>query len=272
MIRILSFSHLRGAILAAALTLVGSGVMPAQPLNPGNSGMEVVPRSRVIDSPGHYVLNRDLSFGANLTDAGLTIRSNDVTVDLNGHAIVGPGQMLGMGIRIEGAKGVTVRNGRVGDFHFNVVVEDSYGVTLEGLQIRGQGILPNAPPPETAIMIVQSSNVVVRNNSINNTGLGIFVRGGHSQGNRLEGNTITSTMNGLLGICYNPAPDDERGPRGDWVTGNLISGYNIGVQMNTTAMYNVVQGNTIAYNPGGMGFEFRNDTNQELDNVTVPLP
>lgn len=272
MIRFLSTPPLRGAMLVAALSLVGAGALPAQPLTPGNSGMEVVPRSGVIDSPGHYVLNRDLIFGSNLTGAGLTIRSNDVTVDLNGHGIIGPGQMLGMGILIEGARGVAVRDGRVGDFHFNVVVENSIGVTLEGLQIRGQGIVPNAPPPETGIMIVQSSNVVVRNNSILNTGLGIFVRGGESLGNRLEGNTLTSTVSGILGICYNPAPGDERGPRGDWVTGNLISGFNLGVQMNTTAMYNVVQGNTIAYLPSGMAFEFRNDTNVELDNVTVPLP
>lgn len=260
------------ALSALALVLCGASGAAAQPLNPGNSGIDVVPRNRMIMAPGHYVLNRDVILGSNLAEPGLTIRANDVTIDLNGHSILGPGQMLGVGVLVEGAKGVSIRNGKVGDFHFNLQVVNSVNVAIEDLLIRGQGILPNAPPPETAIMIVQSANVVIRNNTIANTGLGIFVRGGDSRGNRIEGNTITATMNGILGICYNPAPGDPRGPRGDLIADNLISGYNTGVQMSEMSMYNVVQGNTIAYNAGGGGFDFRNDTNQNLDNVTVPLP
>ena len=46
------------------------------------------------------------------------------------------------------------------------------------------------------------------------TGLGIFVRGGMSTGNRIANNTITAGSNGIFAICYNPTPDDPMGPRG----------------------------------------------------------
>ena len=105
----------RGATLAALLTFAVGGSLWAQPLTPGNAGVDVVPRSGVIDSPGHYVLNRDLTLSANSPGPGLTIRSHDVTVDLNGRSIVGAGQMVGVGILIDGVRGVAVRNGKVAD-------------------------------------------------------------------------------------------------------------------------------------------------------------
>ncbi len=105
------------------------------------------------------------------------------------------------------------------------VVIDSANVTLEGLRIRGMAIAVSAPPPEIGIMLMRSRNVVVRGNQIYNDGLGIFVRGGASYGNRIEGNSIVASMHGALGICYNPADNDPNGPKGDLVTGNIIRGY-----------------------------------------------
>ncbi|MBI1358514.1 MAG: hypothetical protein GC160_29610 [Acidobacteria bacterium] len=262
----------RGALATTALLVLGAAGLQAQPVNAGNSGTLVVPRDRVLNESGHYVLNRNLMLGANDVAAGLTISADDVTLDLNGFSVIGPGQMMGVGILVDGAKGVTIRNGKVGDFHFNIQIQNSMSVTVEGLQIRGQGILPPAPPPETGVMIIQSTNVVVRGNSIVNTGLGIFVRGGKSRANRIEGNTVSSNTGGLLGICYNPAPDDPMGPRGNLVADNLVSGFNIGIQMKDVAMNNVVLGNTIAYNMGGIGLDFRNDTIVEANNVLIELP
>jgi parallel beta-helix repeat protein len=112
---------------------------------------------------------------------------------------------------------------------------------------RGEGPAVTAPPPETGIMIVQSKNVVVTRNSIFNTGLGIFVRGGGSSGNRIEGNTVTGGSNALLGVCYNPAPGDPMGPRGDLFRANLISGFGVGIQMSPSSMANVTQENTIVF-------------------------
>ena len=53
---------------------------------------------------------------------------------------------------------------------------------------------------------------------LHNVGLRIFVRGGCSFGNRIEGNTLTSSANGALSICYNPTDTDPAGPQGDLVS------------------------------------------------------
>ncbi len=197
-----------------------------------------VPGTGIIDMPGTYVLQSDRRSLTN-ERAAITITASDVTLDLNGFAITGAGGKLGVGVRINGARGVRVSNGMISNSAFGVIVMNSASVVLTNLQIRGEGLPIVAPPPETGIMIVQSKNVVVENNSIYNTGLGIFVRGGMSSGNRIAHNTITAGTNGALGICYNPADNDANGPVGDLVYGNSVSGFGVGIQASATSRYNV---------------------------------
>ena len=115
----------------------------------------------------------------------------------------------------------------------------------------------------------ESRNVVVEDNAIFETGLGIFVRGSESRGNRIANNTITAGENGLLGICYNPTPDDPIGPSGDLVEGNLATGFNLGIQTNASTN-NVFRGNTLFFKSAG--FEFNGNENEEIDNTLVMLP
>ncbi len=142
---------------------------------------------------------------------------------------------------------------------------------IEGLQIRSEGLVVTAPPPEVGVMIAQSRNVVVENNGIYNTGLGVFVRGGMSWGNRIAGNTITAGTNGILGICYNPTDSDPRGPRGDLIYGNHITGFATGVQASMTSESNLFKGNFIWYTTG-MAVELLNATNMDMENFKARLP
>jgi len=229
-----------------------------------------VPGSGLIDSPGNYVLQGDRR-SVSTSRAAIEITASDVTLDLNGTMISGPGGKLGVGVRIMGASGVQVKNGLISNLAFGVIVMNSRNVVLKDLQIRGEGLPIVALPPETAIMIVQSRNVVVEDNAIYNTGLGIFVRGGMSGGNRIANNTLTAGMNGALGICYNPADNDPMGPRGDLVYGNLVSGFGTGIQASSMSMANVFKANTIFYR-GGKAVELMNDTNMEMDNTSAMLP
>lgn len=222
----------------------------------------------VIDTPGHYTLNRELSSRSGV-DAILITASN-VTLDLNGQSVIGPGGKAGTGIRIRGARGVKVMNGHLSNFAFGVIVENSDNVVLTGLQIRGEGLPVTAPPPETGIMIVQSRNVIVTENALFNVGLGVFVRGGRSYGNRIAENTLTGGTNGILGICYNPADGDPMGPRSDFIYGNQIVNFNIGIQFSPTSRANIAKENTIAYRVAA--FDIQNDTNIDLDNTTVMFP
>lgn len=216
----------------------------------------------VIDSPGNYSLIRDVN--------SIVITANDVTLDLNGYSVNGLGGRAGTGITSRGARGVEVFGGSISDFGFGVTVENSSNVVLRNLRIRAQGLAVPAPPPETGIMIVQSSNVVVENNALYNVGLGVFVRGGMSRGNRIANNTITAGTNGALGICYNPAPGDPLGPRGDLVYNNLVSGFNTAVALSDMSVANVFRENTLIYRTAA--FTSPNASNLDLDNTKVMLP
>ncbi|MBL8173105.1 MAG: hypothetical protein JNK48_00460 [Bryobacterales bacterium] len=240
----------------------------AAALHAQDPGTRVVPGSGVIDTPGRYVLNNEANLRSH--GASILITASNVWLNLNGNTIMGPGGKNGVGVHIRGVSGVHVSNGFIVNNAFGVVVENSNNVSLTGLQIRGEGLTVTAPPPETGIMILQSRNVAVRNNQIYNTGLGIFVRGGRSSGNHLSGNVISGGTNAILGICYNPSDSDPNGPRGDLVEGNLVSGFNIGIQFSERSMANVLSGNTVAYRT--MALDIRNNTNKEQNTTSVQIP
>lgn len=249
----------RAAFLAAAGPLLVIAQQPGvRPLAVAGS---------TIDQSGSYMLTSALP--ASNVDTAITITASGVTLDLNGQELMCAGNLRGVGLRISGAQNVAVRNGNIANCAMGVVVMDSANVTLEGLRIRGMGIAVNAPPPEIGIMLMRSRNVVVRGNQIYNEGLGIFVRGSASYGNRIEGNSITSAMNGALGICYNPADNDPNGPKGDLVTGNVIRGFPTAISVTKTADYNVFRGNTLFFFKSA--FESENSSNLEMDNTKVKL-
>lgn len=248
---------LTGLALAAVLPLC------AQPIhtfiaNPG-----------VIDTPGAYILRSHIEYNAS-QGRGILITASGVTLDLNGFQIKGPGGKQGMGIVVNGARGVAIRNGAVADSAFGVAVMNSSNVTLTGLLIRGQALPVVAPPPETGVMIVNSRNVVVRNNAIHDVGLGIFVRGGMSAGNRISDNTVSTSANGVFGICYNPADTGTAGPRGDLVQNNLISGFGVSISVSAGSASNVFKDNTLAYITGA--FESGNPSNMDMNNTKIQLP
>jgi nitrous oxidase accessory protein NosD len=222
----------------------------------------------VIDTPGNYVLIRDLFAGSSQT--ALTIKANNVTVDLNGYEIGGSGTISGTGILIDGATGVKIRNGYVRDLGFGVTVMNSNSVTVEGLHISGRGLPVSAPPPEVGIMVVNSKSVTIKHNNIYGVGLGVFVRGPGSLGNHVYENTITASTNGLLGVCYNPAPGTLGGPRGDSVERNAISGFRFAIQVNAGGP-NVFKDNTLSYTMEA--FEIAaGSVAEDVGNVKVQLP
>jgi parallel beta-helix repeat protein len=256
------FSTFATTLLVAALAAMPAGAQDGQRRLVGALGS-----TTVISEPGNYYLARDIEVAAG---TAIRITASDVTLDLRGFRVAGPGSNSGRGIEIMGASGVRVMNGTVANFGFAVVVDTSASVVLRDLTIRGRGLAVTAPPPEVGIMIVQSRNTVVENNRLYNVGLGIFVRGGMSWGNRIAGNTVTAGMNGLLGICYNPAPNDPMGPRGDLIEGNHISGFPTGIQMSAASGSNILRNNSVAYTM--MAMELVNTTNTVENNTTVMLP
>jgi nitrous oxidase accessory protein NosD len=244
--------------LAVAIMLPAAGMAQVRPIG----------QATTIDRPGSYILNQDIRLNAS-RPVGIKIMASGVKLDLNGYEIMGPGGKFGTGVMIEGAEGVEVTNGSMSYLAFGVIVHTSHNVKVNNLRIRGMGLPIVELPPETGVMIYQSRNVVVENNSTYNTGLGVFVRGGQSWGNRITNNTITAGTNPAIGICFNPAETDPTGPRGNLVGDNIISGFGIGIQMKDVAVYNIIRDNSIAY--GSIALDLLNDTNVVENNLTVEL-
>ena len=119
-------------------------------------------------------------------------------------------------------------------------------------------------------MLVNSRSVTIRHNNFFGIGLGVFVRGPGSMGNHVYENTITASMNGLLGVCFNPAPGFTGGPRGNSVERNSITGFRYAIQINAGGP-NIFKNNSLAYTVGA--FDAEADTPyQDVDNVKIQLP
>lgn len=81
---------------------------------------------------GKYV-TRDVKLKKNMSCPGLAIgtRTDDITIDLNGHRIAGPGRTgKSIAIRVDDAEGVTVKAGKGGRIvHYGAGIVVDYGTT-----------------------------------------------------------------------------------------------------------------------------------------------
>ncbi len=91
-----------------------------------------------IKKSGSYVLTGNIEPGGANTDA-IAISAPNVTLDLQGFSILGPGKNgNGIGINAGAQNGVTVENGGVSGMGSNGVVLGNYGVA-RNLQVTGNG-------------------------------------------------------------------------------------------------------------------------------------
>ena len=241
-----------------------------------SDGRRVVTRPW-INEPGSYVLRNDLM---SERGDGLVITSSGVTIDLNGHQIGTWSRGAGRGIFVDGASGVTIKNGRVGGFMVNVMLSNATNVTVQNMQIVGTDLAPSGGPSEIGINIINSRAALIKGNTISSVNLGIFVRGGGSTGNRITENNVIGGANpahGLLGICYNPAPTGgTAGPRGDLIYNNHIARFGYAFALSEFSIYNVIRDNTFASYVGGIRetnlLRGNGGTNVAEDNIDVVIP
>ena len=153
-----------------------------------NAGMPVE-----ITASGSYVLTGNL----NQPDSGgfgVRIQADDVSLDLNGFSMVGPGTQTGTGIYLSGIR-TEVRNGRILDFGTGIFpengAEDGHGSRAIALTVSSVG-------QSGAISL--GDDAVVKDCVISSGGKGIRV-GDRSQvvGNRLSFTAGTTADNGING-------------------------------------------------------------------------
>ena len=92
-----------------------------------------------INQPGDYVLTRDISVSGG---HAVTIRSNNVTLDLNGHTIVSSGVSFSDDVILVSTafatNGVTIRNGRI-QGGYSGILSDNFNavrIRIQGVEIQ----------------------------------------------------------------------------------------------------------------------------------------
>lgn len=223
-----------------------------------------------ISSPGHYRLTDD--FDAPQGD-GIVITASHVRLWLGEHRISGPGNKVGRAIVIDGARDVHVSGGRVERFGIGAALINASRCRLRDLEVLGGDETANPAagnPPQIGILLVNSALNAISGNELTRLNLGIFVRGGGSRGNQISGNRTVGGDNGLLAICYNPAPGgDPAGPRGDHVTDNLLARFGTGISASAQSAENVFARNTIRY--FASAYQDLNGTNVFANNRTEQI-
>jgi hypothetical protein len=208
------------ALVVAAVMLIGSAAW-ADDLyviaGGGKAGTQINSVPYTINSSGLYCLGRDLTS----TENGIIVAASDVTLDLMGFSLTGPGKTVGTydGVRVSaGFVNVEIRNGSIRQFSFHGVTMESpadSGVRAIGLRVRdnGAGILlqgANSLALCCSAMFngqygiyVGPASMVKNNQAYQNTGNGIvaglgcrvsgnLAYGNSSNGMNVQGNSTVS--------------------------------------------------------------------------------
>lgn len=241
---------LRVVAVTAALLLVSAGLVGTAAAGHVTCG-DTITQDTTLDSDVGPCLG---------TTSGIIIGDDGVTLDLNGHDVIGDPNLDGEraeGIIIRDRQDVTVTSsqsgGTVRDFDAGVTItSQSTNVTVENIEARDNIGNPSVSDFGDGIVLFNSSDNVIRNNTVDHNGPfdGIGVVGGDSARNTIEGNTVinndipsSATINQDDGIRLEPDTANNI-VRGNTVTDNGLDG--IAVFADSTG--NTLQGNKVRHN------------------------
>ncbi|MFZ5453192.1 MAG: right-handed parallel beta-helix repeat-containing protein [Thermodesulfobacteriota bacterium] len=123
-------------IIIVSLILFGSAALADGDFyGSGPWGTRITSLPYTISAPGAYYLSGNLSYsGGN----GITIASDNVTLDLMGYSITGPGG-INTGIYMNGRKNVEIRNGTVSGWQDGIYEESSTAMGHRIINIQAEG-------------------------------------------------------------------------------------------------------------------------------------
>ena len=210
-------------LLAAALML-GLGInpvlaassAPTKPPPPPAPGPVAINTCQTITQSGSYVLTGNLTDTGTPSSTCILLQANDVTIDLAGFTITGPGNTGdtfgisdGSGQAAPPLHGIHIRNGVIQGFNLGVDLKTSTNVIVEDMRVHDS---------VAGIFVGQG---LVRNNVVQVTvGFGIFLGPGLNSspgqpGSIASGNTVIATQSAQQGIA-------ETCPA--LLIGNIVSG------------------------------------------------
>jgi parallel beta-helix repeat protein len=225
-------------LVGYSVTAGGSGKLAA-PLAPVKKSLnDVEPRTPIsslpytISAAGSYYLTGNLTSDAN----GIVVDANNVTIDLAGFSMTGPGSGVSYGIYMNARRNVEIRNGTVQGFTGpyplggGICEDDGTGHRVIGVRVvsNGRGI------------VLRGSGHLVRDCTlVQNTSFGIHV----GQACTVTGNTCYENHNrGITTysnctVTGNTCCDNGNqgilceGSGGSTVTGNTCRGNWVGIQV-----------------------------------------
>jgi len=177
-----------------------------------------------ISQSGSYYLTGDLTAPV---DGGITVSANNVTIDLMGYSLIGPGSSYNNGVYMNGRSNVEIRNGTIRNFGNAGIVETSgtnhriinvraVGNDAYGIGLGGFGHLIKdctASDNGLAGILAGSGSTVMGNTAYNNQDCGIdpgtnsLIDGNTAYGNCQSGGcseNISSCISCTWGVNHNP--------------------------------------------------------------------
>ncbi|MHB8067270.1 MAG: right-handed parallel beta-helix repeat-containing protein [Desulfobaccales bacterium] len=201
-----------------------------------------------INSSGSYYLTQNLTCSANVN--AITVHADDVTIDLNGFCLTGPGKGSGEGnngiVVAQGHTNVEIRNGSIKGFGgYGIYTPSGHsGTRVVGVRVRDTG--------KSGIWLLGNDHLVM-DCTVRNTGeMGIVV--GYSslvKGSQTAGNTSAGINVGLGSTAVGNTARGNGGGilagPGASVTDNTVSGqssWGISAYDDCTITRNTVYNNT----------------------------
>lgn len=207
------------------------------------------------------VITQDTTLDSNVgpcADGGVTIATDNVTLDLNGFTIFGvagvPGD--GVGVLVDGRTGVTVTNGTVRDFDGGIALEGGSGNTVskvKALNNVGSGLISDYG--DGIALNGSNNNTVIDSQASGNgpyDGIGMF---NGSSGNLIKRNLVTD----------NNLPNTAAPPVGHHSGGTVEDD---GIRVEPNSNNNSIINNTVLRNGlDGIALFPRTSGNKVNDNV-----
>jgi len=240
------------------LALLGLALLNAAPVLADDSfyviaagskaGTQIKSVPYTISSPGLYCLAKNLTYAATTSNA-ITVNASDVTLDLNGFCLTGPGKTSGSGyygISIDaGANNVEIRNGSVKSFgNDGIHAAGSIGIRVIGLRVSDNG--------SAGVWMAGHNHLVMgcslfTNNTFGATIATGILKGNHSYNNGGQGLNAGdgSTISG--NVCMNNVGAGISAGSGSSVLDNTVMGNGqegILTSVGCTVTRNTSRGNT----------------------------
>jgi hypothetical protein len=194
----------------------------------GSAGTKIGSLPYEITSPGLYCLARSLTYSGTTGNA-ITVNASDVTLDLMGFNLSGPGKTAGggnLGIFINsGLENVEIRNGSVTSFgSYGIFANNGKGIRAIGLRVRDNGT--------SGVLMYGSNHRVIGCSLFDNGHNGAQVADGFIKGNEIYENDSTGLIAGS----------------GSTISGNVCrnnGGYGIYTWSGSSVLDNLVLNNTV---------------------------